>query len=793
MNYKKIAVKEKIKNIAHLTNDSFLNELLAQRGINDEISAKQFLNPSKDDFIDPFAFSDMQKAKDRILDAIKNQETILVWGDFDCDGVTSTSILYKTLSFLGANVITFIPDRLLHGHGLNSKELIKFISKDKIKLVITVDCAISDISQVNLLRSLKIDTIITDHHTTDCELPNAYAIINPQVKGAIKDNVSANDIESLCYNSGSAVAFKLALALLNSNDNKEKEDLITELQLIASVGIVADVVPLLGENRAMVKYALDNLNSKKENLHYGIYSLLNKNCPNKDFTSYDIAFILAPRINAVGRLNNAKLSFEFLTTKDKIKQEMIIEQLDNYNKIRQSKCAQTYDEIIDYLNNHKEENDNPAIILMNKDWHIGIIGIVASKIVENFHKPCFLMTIDENNSARCSIRSNETINVYQVLKENEKLFSGFGGHKLAGGCSFNLDEISFETVKKSLLDTVRESYDAEKEDKTLWADVEVDENALELNILETIEKLEPFGQNNPMPLFMMSNVHLDEFSFIGKEKNHLRMFFSKNDRKFQCVSWNEKDFKIPLNSVCDIAFYPRLNDFNGEKNIQLEINDVYCENIEKQINSSYKIFDHRRKTGILDSISQYLEKCANNIGIWAKSPKTKQELSNYKIIKDNFIEDYSNETKKGIMFFDYPSSDEELYEILSNIKPTKIHFMNYEIDENLENYVKQIFGMVKYCSNKLQGIIDISKMAHAVGLNETCVHLSLEIMENLNSIEILNKEKLNYLKPFQYQDFRNDSLFELLNEEFENVINYKKNLLNCDIAELEKIVANIIS
>ena len=195
MKYRKIVIKEKQKNI-NATKDSFLNELLALRGLETEKQTEKFLNPSRDDLISPYSFSDMKKAKSRIFEAIEKEQTILIWGDFDCDGVTSSAILYKALKELNAKVISFIPDRALHGHGLNSKELIKLISKEKVKLVITVDCAISNIAEVNLLKGLGVDTIITDHHSTDLELPNAFAIINPQVNSALDEALSVEDITS---------------------------------------------------------------------------------------------------------------------------------------------------------------------------------------------------------------------------------------------------------------------------------------------------------------------------------------------------------------------------------------------------------------------------------------------------------------------------------------------------------------------------------------------------------------------------------------------------------------------
>lgn len=787
MKYRKIALKQKQKNIPHITNDSFLNELLSLRGLDSEQKAQKFLNPDLSDLISPYAFCDMLRAKNRIFEAIEKEQTILIWGDFDCDGVTSSAVLYKALKELNAKVISFIPDRLLHGHGLNSKELIKLISKEKVKLIITVDCAISNVSEVNLLKGLGVDAIITDHHTTDTELPKAYAIINPQVESALDENLEVDKITSLTYNSGSIVAYKLAMALLEDVDNK---DLKEELLVIASCGAIADVVPLIGENRSMVYYALELLNNKKEKSCAAIYELLSKNVNNRPITSYDVAFILAPRINAVGRLANAKLSFEFLTTNEQIKYQMIIEQLDNYNKIRQAKCAQTYDEITDYIKNHKEEKANPAIILKDPSWHIGIIGIVASKIVEEFNKPCFLMCEDENNHARCSIRSNENINVYNILKENEDLFLGFGGHKLAGGCSFDLTDVSFEKVKERLLESIKLACTDKKEENILYADVEIKPDELDLNILETLDKLEPFGQNNEPPIMAMFDVKLDDFKLIGKESNHLRMNFSVDDKKFQAIKWNEGELQIPYGAKCDIAFYPRLNEFNGIQNIQLEIVDIFSEEISKQFTNEFKIYDHRKKTGILNQIEQYLNKDNLDVAIWAKTPSTKEKLSKYPKIKENFVE--KNTQHIGLMFFDYPSNQEELEEILSSILPQKIHFMNYQIDENIENYIKQFNGMLKYCANKLDGNVDLTRFSNALGVSVNFIQIALEILENIGSISILDIDKMNYIKPFNYDEFKNDSMFEILKDEFENIINFKKKLLNCELKDIENMIQDCL-
>lgn len=776
MNYRKIAVKKSNIN----KSSSLSDELLYVRGITKKEDIEKFLNPSRKDFLSPYSFCDMQKAKERIFSAINKNQKILIWGDFDCDGVTSATILYKTLKEINADVISYIPDRLTQGHGLNSKELLKFVSKEHVKLVITVDCGISNNKEINLLKSLGVDTIITDHHSTDTELPNAYAIINPQVKGALDSSLSVSDIEALTYNSGSIVAHKLSCALLEGSKN---QNLLDELLLIAASGAIADVVPLKLENRAIVKVALNILNEKKENSHLGIYKLLSKNIKDRNFTSTDIAFILAPRINAVGRLANAELSFNFLNTNDENKLDIIIEKLDSYNAIRQAKCSETFEEIKNYLKQNPLEAKNSAIILINPDWHIGVVGIVASKIVELYDKPCFLMTVDEEKNARCSIRSNDLINVYEILKQNEKLFIGFGGHKLAGGCSFPAD--NFENVKQAILNTVAEQADDRKFDNTLYADIEVRSGDINLSILDEINHFEPFGEGNEPPLFAMFDVVLDDYKTMGKDQNHLKLILSSDGKQFQAVKWSETELLIPKGSKCDIAFYPRLNTFNDVQSVQFEIVDMYCDCI-KNINQEYKIFDHRKKTGILTQVAQYLGNVSLDIGVWVKTISTKEILNKYENIKNNFIEKY--EQHCDLMFFDYPCSIDELKDIITNIKPRKIHLMNYIVDENIENYIKQAIGMIKYCSNHLQGNIDMCKMAQTLGVSENFIQVMLEIFENIGSINILNVDKVQYIKPFSYNDFKQDSMYEILKDEFANITEFKKTLLNCDIKEFEQML-----
>ena len=396
-------------------NLSIIESILKSRNITD---IKAYMNPEDKDLSSPYVFSDMEKAVTIINNAIKNNDKILIWGDFDADGVTSSALMYKTLDKLGANFEIFIPEREKHGHGLNSKKALEYISKHKIKVLITVDCGISNASEVKLIKSFGVDVIITDHHKLDGETPQAFAILNPQAPNSLKDDLDIRQIENLCQLAGVGIAYKLALKLLE----KEKDD---ELLILACIGTISDVVPLLGENRTIVSNGLKLIN---ENQHKGI-SMLFKSVGRENITSNDIAFVLTPRINAVGRLSTPELAFEFLTEESESALNFILEKLDNFNKIRQSLCENIYLEASDMA----KDTNEAAIVLYDKNWHIGIIGIVAAKILEDYSKPVFMITSNENNIGRCSIRSIEGYNVYEILKSNSNLFLGYGGHALAGG------------------------------------------------------------------------------------------------------------------------------------------------------------------------------------------------------------------------------------------------------------------------------------------------------------------------------------------------------------------------
>ena len=391
-----------------------LAKLLLQRGINTEEKINKFLNPLTIEPVSPYAYTDMQKAVDRVKKAIESKEHILVYGDFDADGVTSTAVMHKTLTELGAVHSHYIPDRQTESHGMKKDILLKKISKEKVKLVITVDCGITDIEQVALIKSFGVDTIITDHHEAKEELPNAIAVIDAKAQGCLREDLNIDDINSLVSMAGVGASFKLCCAILQEY---EKTRLIEELLPLVAVGTVADIMPLLYENRLFVALGIKLISEGK---NIGLSELLRTAGvnPETDISSEKIAFTIAPRINAAGRLDSAETAFKLLTSNNEAEIGVYTQNLNNLNKMRQQLADSVYLEAVDYIEKNSTEKD-AALFAYNPQWHIGIIGIVASKLTEHYNRPVFMFTESpDGQTLRASVRSVEGINIFNVLDAN---------------------------------------------------------------------------------------------------------------------------------------------------------------------------------------------------------------------------------------------------------------------------------------------------------------------------------------------------------------------------------------
>ncbi len=766
---------------------SLIKRLLISRGIKTDEEIKEFLHPLEMQLTSPNAFTDMQKAVDRLSHAIDNQETIIIYGDFDADGVNSTSVLYKTLKFLNANVHYFIPDRENEGHGFDKKALIKLMTTVKPKVIISVDCGISDVDAVKFINSFKmIDVIITDHHEAPEELPPAFAIINPKAEGALDENLSAKQIEYLTYLAGCGVAFKVSQALLTKYG---KTEFIYEILPFVAVGTVADVVPLLGENRYFVTKGLELISAGK---HYGLKRLLESAGYDitNGVTSENIAFGIAPRINASGRLDTVESALKVLISDNPQEIEMAITTLNELNKVRQTLCQEVFEQADKMV--QKEGNKNSAIVLYSEAWHIGIIGIVASKLVEKYYKPVFLMTyVKEKDQFRCSARSIEGVPLYDVINANAELFDGFGGHKLAAGLSFTGSKTPFEVVKRALCETVKE-YTANKELKPfINIDLLVEPQDITVDLVEEISQLEPFGASNPSPIFEMNNLKIKQKRQMGNDNSHLRLVVTSGADEFTAIWWKNGNASLSTGDSLDIAFHPQINEFNGNISVQLIIDDVHSDALveDTPAKSSYKIYDNRNKTGILPNVNDYIKNSKWNIGVFAESKYILDTIKNFPAIASKVFTRQDVPKCDIVMFFDYPADRLTLDNILEKSQPKGIHFMNYEpkiLDE--QEFIKTFNGMIKYAAHNNSGKIELVRCASFLGKSVKIFEMLLALYEEVGFIKIKEKNSSFYVIDF----LGIDDISKILHSEkysqiFDMILEceeFQKSLLEDDLAQI---------
>ena len=720
---------------------SLIKRLLATRGITSEKEVYEFLHPLEITPSNPENFTDMQKAVERLSRAIDSNEKIVIYGDFDADGVTSTSLLYKTFKYLGADVNYFIPDRDKEGHGIDTNVLVKLMTTVKPKVIISVDCGISNVDAVNFLNSFKIDVIITDHHEAPEVLPNAYAIINPKAPKALNENLSVKEIESMTSFAGVGVAFKVAQALLA---HYNKSEFIYDILPFVAIGTVADIVPLIGENRYLVSKGLELISKGK---HYGIKRLFESAGYNveKGVTSEMIGFGIAPRINASGRLDTVKDAVNVLISDNKQEIEMAIANLNELNKVRQTLSNEIFAQADEMLK--KEGNKNPAIILYNKDWHVGIIGIVASKFVEKYYKPTFLMTYsDETKMFRCSARGIDGLSLYDIISENSELFEGFGGHTMAAGLSFSSEKSSFEQVKEALNKSVKEAIGNKELKPFIDIDLEVFPNDIDTEMVEEISQMEPFGANNPSPIFAMKNLKIKEKRIMGENKDHLRLIVQSESKEMTCVRWSMGDVALVAGDNLDIAFHPQINEYNGNTSVQLVIDDIHSDLLkEEKKETGVKLYDHRRKTDILPLVNDYVKNSKLNVGIFAESLSIKEILEPYKNLFENIFNREEIKPCDTLMFFDYPADRETFEQIIQETNPSAIHFMKYDIKhfddkEFLTTFVK----MLRFASNQNSGNVDILRCASALGKSAETVLTLLDLFEEVGFIKISERTKSFY-------------------------------------------------
>lgn len=535
---------------------AMLAQLLINRGIIHEEDAKNFLSLNLQ-LEDPWKMADMSAAVSRILCAIEKAEKIIVYGDYDVDGITACSLMYKFLANAGALVDYYIPERQNEGYGLNAAALTN-LAEQGAELIITVDCGISSYHEIAAIRD-RLDIIVTDHHQPSDRLPEAVAVINPK-----RTDCPYPDKQL----AGVGVAFKLLQALaqrLYSTQEPPKEYLA-----LVAVGTIADIVPLTGENRTLVRLGLAEL-EKRKNL--GLNSLIRvSGLENSKIDTGNIAFSIAPRLNASGRVGHAASAVELLITQDAAKAALIAERLDKENTLRQAlekEITAAAEAVIAKCN---MKNDK-VIVVDGEGWHSGVIGIVASRLVERYYRPVIVIGT-KDGIGKGSCRSIPGFNIFEALSANSNLLVKYGGHKQAAGLTIETQNISLLRERLSLYAAACLSEESYR--PVIQIDSVLPLESINNELLEQLNQLAPHGMGNPAPVFACENVSVANVRPVGQSGKHLKLRIKKSTNFKDVIAWGMGELAASLepNELVDLAFVPEVNEWQGRRSIQLKAFDV---------------------------------------------------------------------------------------------------------------------------------------------------------------------------------------------------------------------------
>jgi single-stranded-DNA-specific exonuclease len=536
--------------------------LLCQRGYSDPELAARFLNPSLEHLHDPMLLADMPIAVERILAAIARKERIAIHGDYDVDGVTSTVILRRALELLGADVVHFIPERLKDGYGLQPVA-IERLHADGVALVISVDCGIRGADAARRARELGLDLIITDHHEPDTELPDALAVINPK-----RHDCTYPDK----YLAGVGVALKLVQALCRRSG---RESWLPGFLKVAAIGTLADVVPLVGENRVIAKLGLDLLSRGPHKV--GLRSLLEiAGLTGKIIDSYHISFLVAPRVNAAGRMSTPDIATRLLLASDEAMGEEVRAlalQLDGENVRRQEEEAEILAAAKKIVQTDPDVGARTVLVVAGESWHRGVIGIVASKLVDSFHRPAIVLSI-EDGVAHGSCRSVPHFDMLGALERCAPLFVRFGGHKQAAGLTMDASRV--RELRLAVNEVADETLGPDELMPRLRIDSDLTFRGITGGVASGIAALAPFGAGNPRPVFSARRVEIVDGPRKLKER-HLKMALRQDGRIFRAVAWRaaeRHDYITEHKAALDVAFSLEQNQYNGETYVELTLADI---------------------------------------------------------------------------------------------------------------------------------------------------------------------------------------------------------------------------
>lgn len=532
-------------------------QILYNRGIRNKQEAEKFLFPSIEDWSDPYQMEGMEDAVQRIEEAVRKQQKILVFGDYDVDGILSVVILMKALESMGGRVEYFIPDRLEDGYGMKTKHL-KMVLERKIGLVISVDCGIKAVLFTEEAKAKGVDVIITDHHQPGLELPRAVAVLNPALENSRYPDKNL---------AGVGVVFKLIQALL---EKRNKGNVLSHYLKLVSIGTIADVAELRGENRIFVKQGLEGLKAVSNKGLRSLLSVCGLGCG--DVTTGDVGFRIAPRLNAAGRMGKVDLSVDLFRVKDDEKSIAIAAHLNKLNSLRQKAEIKIFDQALEKIEKNRLNKKYKFLVLGSQHWHKGVIGIVASRLKDIYYRPVLLFSY-ENGKAVGSGRSIQDFSLIDCIRNSSQFCLGFGGHPLAVGCE--VSQKQFDDFRKNLNHYAEKEINKAALKRKIKIDAEIDFKRINHSFLEETNLLQPHGVGNPKPVFLSRKVLIASRPAVLKEK-HSKFMVKKEGRNLEAVGWGRKDWVkyFAGGDWADIVYSLSSTEYLGEKRLNLVLHDI---------------------------------------------------------------------------------------------------------------------------------------------------------------------------------------------------------------------------
>ncbi len=693
-----VTVPERLRH--YVGGHPLVGQILVRRGIHSVEAAKPFLEADAYSPTPASSLHGVDQAVERIQSAIREQEPICVWGDFDVDGQTATTILVSTLQNLGAEVWHHIPIRDTESHGIQIPWLEEELDRGA-RLILSCDTGIDALEAVDYARTREVDVIITDHHELPETLPDATVIINPHL---------GPPDHPLATLPGAGVAFKLAEALYTQSKMPER---VVDLLDLVALGIVADVARLQGDTRYLLQQGLKAL---RRTSRLGLQEMMKLANIEPDYLDEtDIGFGIAPRLNAVGRLADAGVVVEFLTTDNLTQAKILASQLESLNRRRRSLCDRHFEEAKKHVHEDPSLLDRSAVVLSDPNWHPGVIGIVANRIAELYQRPAVMISAPPGEIARGSARSITGCHVTEAIATQSDLLEGFGGHAMAAGLAIKPENIS--SFARGLSRSVRGQLAEADIEAAVEISGEIPFHELSLALVSDLERLAPFGPGNPQPVLMTRGVKITSHRKLGRNGAHLKLQVESQDGYATSVFWwGWRGAKLPEGTF-DLAYRIGRNVFNGNVTLQVEWVDARI-----QISSKPTMISKPLEVRVVDTSSAVdWVTGREDVAVWREGPMDKISEGSDR---------YSLEPAETLVIWTLPSSVDELTYVLKQVQPNTVVIIGEDPGtDDPQQFVKRFAGLVKYALSKRNGEVRIETLAAAMAHREVTIRLALNWLE----------------------------------------------------------------